>query len=295
MKLTTKTFTFCTACLSASVAFGHGVQIQITHDAGTGRIVTREIVHTDSRPTTISDAKQVYVMPLRSLVGGAGDGWYTRPETSLNIFGVPNHPTGPGLTYQYDEAGQLPGTGWAFSGSGTMPNLQNTNFGYQFDSGLRAWNGASFVDSGTEELQAFRGDGTSVPSITAVSSDIGPFASLPMSNIGSKSSNPHHSVGFRILGDGLTSGLSGAAAGDDGVYLASFSITSTAAGVLNSEPIYFVMYKNAPLADALDAAEALGISPSLVQVIPEPATFVLFTPMLASLLFRRRHSAKAVS
>lgn len=291
MKTTIQTFTFCAACFSASLALGHGVQIQITHDAGTGRIVTREIVHTDSRPTTISDAKRVYVMPLRSLVGGAGDGWYTRPDATLNIFGVPNHPTGPGLAFEYDEAGQLPGTGWAYSGSVTRPNLQNTNFAYLFESGLKAWDGVSFVDADSEELQSFRGDGTSVPTITATSSDSGPFVSLPMSNIGSKSSNPHHSVGFRILGDGLSSGLTGAAAGDDGVYLASFSITSTAAGVLNSEPIYSVMYKNAPPADAMDAAEALGLSPSLVQVIPEPATFALLTPMLASLLLRRRRSA----
>lgn len=273
--------------VTTAVAYGHGDQIQITFNPATGRIETREIVHTSSRPGAVTDSKRVYVMPMLPLAGGAGDGWYVRPNDERNIFDIPLYPTAPGVTYQYDPT-QLPGSGWSFSGSSTLPNLQGSNFGYQFVSGLMEWDGTDFVDPGSEQLQMFRGDGTNVPSILAETSDSGPFESLQLSTINSMSGNPHHSVGFRLLGDGIGHALAGPAAGDDGVYLASLIVTSSASGVGSSDPFYFIMHKNADIAAALEAASSLGFSESRIQVIPEPATAALIL-LPVGLIAARRH------
>lgn len=262
-------------CFGAALAHGHGVQIQATFNTATQRIETREVVHTTSRPGSITDLKRVYVMPLLDQAGGAGDGWYTRPDDERNSFGIPLYPTGPGVCFQYDAVDQLPGSGWSYSGSSTLPNLQGTNFAFQIRDGLKEWNGSSFVDPGLEQLQAFRGDGTSVPTITAATSDSGPFGALAMSTISSRSSNAHSSVGYRLLGDGANHALTGPGAGDDSVYLASFSLASTALGVNPSDTFYFVMYKNADLADALAAVDHLGFDSPYVQVLPEPSALAL--------------------
>ncbi|MCG8406303.1 MAG: PEP-CTERM sorting domain-containing protein [Phycisphaerales bacterium] len=285
-------FAISTAAVLAVMtsAYGHGVQIQVTHDSVSGKIQTREVLSSSgSAPTTISNLKRVYVMPLLPVLGGAGDGWYTRPEGALNALGFPIHPTGPGVMYQYDS--QIPGTGWAFSGSSSLPNLENSQFGYQFASGLSEWNGSSFVDPGTEQLQMFSGDGTSVPSSSALTSDAGPFDAFSFSNISVMGGNPHRSAGFRLFGDGVGSSLAGPAAGDDGIYLASLLVTSTAAGVFDSDPIHFVMFKNASLASAITAAESLGFDPSLVEIVPEPSSLGLLLVTGSMALTRRRKRA----
>lgn len=283
------TVSLVTFLATAVTAHGHGDQIQITFNPATGKIETREIVHSGTRPGAISDAKRVYVMPMLPLAGGAGDGWYVRPNDARNAFNVPLFPTGPGLNYQYDPS-QLPGSGWSFSGSASLPDLQGSNFGYQFAAALMQWNGATFVDPGAEQLQMFRGDGTSVPSILAESSDGGPFESLALSTINSMSGNPHHSVGFRLLGDGVSHALGGPAAGDDGIYLSSFIATSTAAGVGASDPFYFVMHKNSDIQSAFEAAASLGFAESQVQVIPEPSMVGLLALRLGMLAARKRRS-----
>jgi hypothetical protein len=275
---------------SASTLFAHGVQVQITFNQSSGEIETREIVHTGSRPSSLTDLKRVYVMPLLPIIGGAGDGWYTRPAQEVNHLGIPLHPSGPGITWQYDEAGQLPGTGWSYSGSGTLPNLQNTNFGYSFADQLREWNGSVFIDPGVEQGQVMRSDGISTPTGTANTSDgAGPYASMALGNIGSKSSNAHTSISYKLLGDGVNSSVGGAADGDNGIYLLSLQLTSTAAGVGASDPFYYVMYKNRSVEDAMTAAQALGFSPSLIQVVPEPGAIVGLTGALL-LAARRRKS-----
>jgi len=271
---------------ASSTVWGHGVQVQVTYNASTGKVETREVVHTGTRPDTLTNPTRVYVMPMMSQTGGAGDGWYTRPDDERNAFNVPLYPTGPGVCYQYDS--QLANTGWSYSGSSTQPNLQNTNFGYQILDSLKQWDGAGFIDPGTEQMQLLRGDGTSVPTVTASTTDVGPFGTLALSNIGSLSTNAHSSVGFRLLGDGVSPGLSGAAAGDDGIYLLSLSLYSTAAGVGASDPFYYVMYKNANFAAALDAANSLGFSPAQVQVLPEPASIALLGAAGLLLIRRRR-------
>lgn len=262
-------------CMAAPPALGHGVQIQVTFNPATGKIETREIVHTASRPNELTDLTRVYVMPFLNAPIPAGDGWYTRATHEVNQFNVPLYPTGPGLTFQYDEAEQLPGSGWAYSGSGTLPNLQGTNFGYLFADGLKSWTGSGWVDPGAEQVQVFRGDGTTVPTVMAGTSDSGPFANMALAGITSKSTNAHSSVSFRMLGDGTNFAASGAGAGDDGVYLLSMQFTSTASGVNASDPFYFVMFKNTPLSTALDAAASLGFSPSQVQVVPEPGSMLI--------------------
>lgn len=273
---------------AAASAFGHGDQIQITFNPATGKIETRQIVHTETRPSTLTDPTRVYVMPMLSLTGGAGDGWYVRPNDERNIFGVPLFPTGPGITYQYDPA-QLPGTGWSFSGSTTLPNLQGSAFSYSFVDGLKEWSGSNFVDPGDEQLQMFRGDGTSVPSILAQTTDSAPFSTLTLSSISFMSGNPHHSVGFRLLGDGVNPGLTGPAAGDDGIYLASLMVSSSAAGVGASDPFYFVLHKNVDAEAAYQVALTLGFPESQIQVIPEPAALMpMLVVAVAGLRTRRR-------
>jgi hypothetical protein len=273
----------------ATSVYGHGDQVQITFNPATGRIETRSIVHTASLPTTITDLRRVYVMPFRTIIGGSGDGWYTRTNEETNAFGVPLYPTGPGIAYQYES--QLPGTGWSFSGSGSLPNLQASNFSYQVTDGLKEWNSSGFVDPGVEQMQIFRGDGTTVPTIMSNTTDSGPFSALAMSSITSLSSNSHSSIGYRLLGDGTNFGLSGPAAGDDGVYLLSLSLQSTAAGVNPSDPFYYVMYKNVDQSVALAAAQGLGLDPSLIQVTPEPGSMGLLLGLATLAVTRKRHRA----
>jgi hypothetical protein len=270
----------------ASSAFGHGDQVQITFNPASGKIVTRSIVHTASLPAAISDPKRIYVMPFRTLIGGAGDGWYARTNDETNAFGVPLYPTGPGITYQYES--QLGGTGWSFSGSAGLPNLQGSNFRYQLTDGLKQWNGTTYVDPGVEQLQLFRGDGATVPTVMNNTTDSGPFNTLAMTSISSQSSNAHSSIGYRLLGDGTNYGLSGAAAGDDGVYLLSLALESTVAGVGASDPFYYVLYKNVDPSVALAAAQGLGLDPSLIQVTPEPGSLGLLVAMAALATLGRR-------
>jgi hypothetical protein len=270
----------------ASITFGHGVQVQITYNPDTDKIETREVVHTDARPTSISDLKRVYIMPLLATIGGAGDGWYTRPDDSRNAFNLPNFPSGPGLNFQYDDVSQLLGTGWAFSGSATLPNLQGTNFGYSIVDGLKSWNGSSFIDPGTEQMQVMRGDGTAAPAASAVTSDAGPFGSVALGAVNTLSGNPHSSMSFRLLGDGVNGSVGGVADGDDGIYLLSLQITSTATGVGPSDTFHYVVHKNAPLNDAIAAANSLGFAPGLIQVVPEPGALSLLA--LAGLVLKRR-------
>lgn len=273
------------SALCVTSAFGHGVQVQISYNPASGKIETREVVHTSSRPTALSDLKRVYVMPLMPQVGGAGDGWYTRPDDERNAFGVPLYPTGPGVTFQYES--QLAGTGWNFSG-GASGNLQGTRFSYSLTDSLKVWTGSTFADPGMEQLQLFRGDGTSVPSVTATTSDSGPFSTLDLSTITTLSSNAHSSVGFRVLGNGVASGLSGGLEGDDGIYLLSMQLTSNAVGVGASEPFYYVMYKNRNVTDAMEVAASLGFDAGLVQLVPEPSSVALFLIAVGCVASRRR-------
>lgn len=312
---------------SASIVSAHGLQIQITYNPADNKIETRRVVAGSSSLTAfgyqthiqaqISPITRVYVMPLTftdvfpgANPGGAGAGTYTRPAPELNAANVPVYPTGPGVAWQYDTTATVPGTfagtptpiagtGWALNGTNSGPalvNVSGTRFGLKFSDGLKAWNGSTFVDPGTEQLQAFAGDATGVFSGTtpnAISSDAGAGPSfVPASPIGTTWSNgPHNSTSFRLLGDGVNPGSSS----DDGIYLAQFQVTSTAVvpgtstQIGASDPFYFVMYKGGTLDDALAVANTLGFSPSQVQAaVPEPTALGAGALLGAAMLRRRR-------
>lgn len=294
---------------AASTAFGHGVQTQIVFNPTTGKIETRQVVHSNSSPLpfyergdAVAPGARVYVMPLLDTSIPAGNGFYTRPTDFRNpVTGTPQYPSGPGLSWRYEF--QTPGFGWSLDGSPDLPNLRNSAFTYRFVDGLKQWDGTAWVDPGAEQLQMFRGDGTAafVPGTTvnAVTSDAAPFEVMPLANINpastpSPTSVPHSSVSFRLLGDGI----SPTAPSDDGIYLASFVLSSTAVFGANntpvgdSDPFYFVMYKGGTLDAAMQVAGALAqannIPLSQVQAaVPEPVGLA-FAGVVGALAMARR-------
>ena len=288
---------------AASVASAHGVQTQLTYDIVGNKIDTRSIAFTSantlglpSRPDSVTPQRRAYIEPLLLSPIGAGTGWYARPDPELTA-GVPAHPAGPGPSWQYADGltNSVAGTGWSYSGSTALPNLQATAFTYKLLDGLKQWNGTSFVDPGAEQLQMIASDGTTSFTPTALNSvtttDSGPFGALALSSITSRSStnNAHSSLSFRLLGDGTT-----LADGDDGVYLLKLAIGTnatvgnTGTPVGDSDSVYFLFTKNAAYGDAFAAASSLGISPALIQgQVPEPATLAAVAG-LAGLVLRCR-------
>jgi hypothetical protein len=300
--------------LAAAPVLGHGVQIQITFDLAAAKIKTGQVVHSNSaaspvpfyaRGDAIAPPARVYVMPLLDSQITAGNGYYTRPTDYRNpITQAPQYPSGPGLSWRYEY--QTAGTGWSLDGSTTLPNLRNSQFTIAFTDAFKSWNGSAFVDPGTEQFQAFAGDGTGafVPGTTpdAVTSDAGPFDSMTLSAINpatppAATSIPHSSVSFRLLGDGVDP----AAPSDDGIYLASLKLSSSAvfgAGntpVGDSDPFYFVMYKGSTLDEAMNVANAFAVANNIpldqVQAaVPEPGSLAA-AGAVAALAARRRRQA----
>ncbi|MBX9652173.1 hypothetical protein K2Y11_00995 [bacterium] len=244
-------FAFTIACLVtlASTAMAHGPQIQITNTGD--KIVTRNIF-SDEPYTPLTDPISVYVLPLNLEPNGT---YYVQPNDEINAgTGLPAFPSGPGITY---------GLGSTFAS------------GYRFTlnlvDGLKLWNGTTWVDPGTEQIQAYRGSETA-PTASAITSDSSPFASFNFSNIPANyAASAHSSVSYRLLGDGV----SGTAASDDGIYLLSMQLSSNQPGLASSDTFYFVLYKNVGRAEALEAVQSLGVSPAAVQVVPEVGSMTL--------------------
>jgi len=295
----------------APAAFGHGVQIQFSYNTSTGKIESREIISTTAAPgtdtdpyptgfrphTSLSDFKRVYVMPLVDQNLGAGQGWYVQPtpvKTTGALGGATAYPTGPGLTYQFDSsalAGGLAGTNFAFSGSAGLFNLSGRRFAYQFTTGLKKYDAgsSSFGDAGTAQAQMFTGSGGAFTGTTqtAISSDAPDGTLMALSTItNGTSTNPHSSLGFRLLGDGASSSSALA----DGVYVIGMTVTSYAnlpstttldpsSGVGTSDPFYYVMFKgisqDQAAAWASDFAAGNGIGASQIQAVPEPGVLGL--------------------
>ncbi|MBL9124043.1 MAG: PEP-CTERM sorting domain-containing protein [Planctomycetaceae bacterium] len=267
-------FVVCTLLTSSiaatSAALAHGPQLQVTTSGG--KLVTNSIF-LDEDPVNgygpLTAEKRVYVMPLTNSLG---DGQY---------FARPN----PDPSY--------------YSGPGFAPGLSNLQLGseisLQFLAGLLLWDGATFADPGTEQLQAFRG-GHAAPSATLSTVDGGPSGSMTVTPSFTPGAGAHNTARFRLLGDSS----SPTSLSDDGVYLATMQLTSnsTSPVVAPSDPYYFLLHKNAS-STVVDAALASllssqGIDSSMVQVVPEPSSIAIMATgglLLGFTVVRRRQRA----
>ena len=281
------------ACLfvpaGASLVRGHGVEYQLTYDPVGNKVETRQIVSTNTRPTTLTDLTRIYVTPLLIADGttpplhpAAQAAWYSKPD-------ITDYPSGNGLCYQWDATtgtnGQLAGTNWAWKNAPSLPNLAGTVFTYRFTDRLLKWDGSQFTAAaaGVTQLQAFRGDATTVPTVFVTTASGSSLAYTAVSSV-TQSTNAHSNAGFRLLGDGTSFAPSAAGPGTDGIYLQGMQVTTTAttpggAAVGSSDVAYTVLYKNTSFADAYAVASsfaaAQGIPLNQIQSVPEPGTLAL--------------------
>jgi hypothetical protein len=294
--------------LSAGMALGHGVEYQLSFDPVGGTIQTRQIVSTETRPVTLTDLTRIYVMPLVIADGttpaahpAAQAAWYSQPS-------ITTYPSGNGLCYQWDTTtgtgGQLAGTGWAWKNSSSLPNLAGTVFAYRFTDRVLKWDGSQFTAAaaGATQLQAFRGDATTVPTVFVTTAGGSSLAYAAVSAV-TQSTNPHSNAGVRLLGDGTSFDPAAAGIGTDGVYLQGMQVTTTATtaagtAVAASDPAYMVFYKNTSFDDAWAAAAALATSQGIplvqIQAVPEPTTAALACGAAVACLlrWRRRRTAE---
>lgn len=288
-----KSFIIATLATMAPLAHAHGPQIQLSRDATSGKIITRQIFDTTlyhEGLSNLTSPTSVYVIPMLppspSTVVGPTTVFQSRPDQSTNIVtGLYNY-GGPGIAYQYDSSagGNLAGVNWANSGSLTLPNLQGSTFTFNLLSGLEYWNGSSFVDAGTEQVQVSRGSGASL--VSTITSDTGPFGQFSFAAVGVYSANPHSSAAYTLLGNGVSSST----ASDDGVYRLQLQIASTASGVGPSDPFTYIFSKNASESNLNAAVNSLGYSASSVQnSLPEPSSLALIG-MTALVAMRRQRS-----
>jgi hypothetical protein len=263
------------AVLAVASARAHGPQIQITDD--NNRLVSRQLFRNEPY-TTLSSPAAVYVIPMRQL-GGI---WYVEPNSDLDpILQQPAFPSGPGLAFGYDQVDD-----------GPRDFAAGSTFSEYFIDGLKRWNGTAYIDPGSEQIGAFRGSAVA-PADQAITSDSGPFSGITYPAISATyMADDHSSARFRLLGNG-TDPLSPS---QDGIYLLSLRLTSIQPGLAPSDPFYFVLSKNATDGATLDAVNALvqshGISPSLVQFVPEPSSLLLLAfgaaPLIGVAPLRRR-------
>jgi hypothetical protein len=256
------------AALAATAARAHGPQIQITRD--NDQITTRRILREEPYSARLTRPTTVYAIPLLETDGI----WYSRPNNtpSATLPDVPEYISGPGIAYGYD---QLDGGPPAFA--------SGRRFELKLIDGLQWWNGAAFVDPGSEQVEAFRSSGA--PAVTSDSLTPASPATLAYGNVSATyNSGAHSSASFRLLGDGASATVEG----DDGIYLLSLIYASTEPSLNASEPFYFLLHKNAVAADIESAVGSLGVAPSFVQYVPEPSAAALFAIGVATLALRKR-------
>jgi hypothetical protein len=260
---------------SPAVARAHGPQIQTTLTGG--KIVTRRIVDDANYHTALTNPTTVYAMPL-ALYQGV---WRAQPDGGLEPDMVtPSYVGWPGFAY---------GFGYDAT-TNPEPFPVGSKFVLGFTAGLKSWNGAAFVDAGVTEAEAYRGS-SAAPSALAKTGDTGPFASLMFPggagvSFATEGADVHNSVHYRMVGDGtsITSPLA------DAVYLLSMQLSSTDSTVGGSDPFHFVLSKGVAPATVQAAIASLGVDPSRVQAIPEPASGALAALALLgpALALRRR-------
>lgn len=236
--------------LGGGVAEAHGPQIQLTGD--TGKLITREILLDEPYGDSLTAPKSVYVMPVLPYLGV----WYSRPNVEPDALdpNLPHFYSGPGYAYGYDR-----------NGGGAQLFPAGSNFSIAFTTGLRRWDGATFVDAGAVELEAFAGSLATRTADNAAS----PAFPFPAAGLTTYTTDAHNTVRYRFLGDGIST----AAEPADGIYLASLQLSTTAAGITGSDPYQFVLYKGAGLGDVSAAVNSLGVDSALVQFVPEPTVF----------------------
>lgn len=261
---------------ASQAAWAHGPQIQTT--LTNGKIVTRRVVPDGSYDTVLTPATTAYVMPLAQYQGV----WRAQPDGSLLPDSTPEFIGWPGFAYGY---------GYDAT-SNPAPFPVGSKFTLGFTAGLKSWDGAAFIDAGVTEAEIYRGS-SAAPSALAKTTDAGPFAGVQFPggagiSFASELSEVHNTVHYRMVGDGssITSPLA------DGVYLLSMKLSSSDAGVGESEPFYFVLSKGAADATVRAAAESLGAGAGQTQFVPEPATAGLALAGLAAMLraARRRRN-----
>ena len=231
------TFLICACCAAAvatNVAFAHGPQIQATVDSG--KIVTRRLIGDGPYSTTLTAPTSVYVMPLFQDFSGV---WLSHPNDARLPGNIPEFPSGPGLAY-----------GYGFDATtNPAPFPVGSQFVLGFTAGLKSWNGASFVDAGATQMEAFRGSGVNL--VVARTTDAAPFADIKFPSVISPATGitftadgaeTHTSVSYRMLGDGssTTSALA------DGIYLASLQVGNTNSGVADVGPVLFCAHQERP-------------------------------------------------
>jgi hypothetical protein len=268
-------FKFCVrvcalAVLLASSVQAHGPQIQVTANQtgpATRKIVTREIMFDPYTPLT--GPKQLYVMPAFERQGV----WYAAPDSPANY-------SGPGLAY---------GVGHTFT--------DNSILSITFVDELLRWDGADFVDAGSTDLQGYQGGSLGSlgqlinPTATALASALG----VLNVSVGTYTQDVHSTRRFRFLGNGTTivtgtglqTGTKPATAPENGIYLASFVLSSNETGLEASDPYFFLIHKGSAWSEVLAATRSLGISNGLIQGIPEPTSLSIAAIALAAVSSRR--------
>ncbi len=262
------------ACAVASTSRAHGPQIQITRD--NNQITTRRLLREEPYSSRLTRPTSVYVIPLLETQGV----WYARPNNSASqtLPGLPEYLSGPGIAYGYDQAD-----------GGARAFASGQHFELQLIDGLRQWNGASFVDPGLEEIEAFRTSGASATtddSLTAAAPAVLSFSSVSATY----NSGAHSGALFRLI-EAPPNAL---APSDDGVYLLSMSYASTEPGLTQSAPFFFLLHKNALQQEIQSAVSALGFAASSVQYVPEPSAMAIgaLTTVLLVLPYRSARSRR---
>jgi hypothetical protein len=278
----------CALLFVAGSVYAHGPQLQIT--ANVGQIATRSILNDVYEPLTTP--KSVYVMEVLDYRGV----WYARPETVLN---PPDHATAPGQPKYYSGPGLAYGVDQTF----TIGSVLSIHFA----TGLQSWNGSSFGDAGSVELQYYRGGSIGAsgqliaPTASILTSDSNVSALLSFAPIAlGYNAEAHSTARLRLLGDGTTTTTgSGPQTGTitsepaDGVYLASLVLSSSDTSLGVSDPYYFVMHKGVPWSEVSSAISSLNVPNSAVQVlgVPELSAICLAAIGMLGIASRRRFMA----